>query len=64
MKTSTSNFTAAECLSREKNSFIKARRTYMRVRKWREDDWYAAWPAIAAEWEEAAAAAPPFRRSR
>jgi len=43
-----------DCVAVQKGSLIKARRMYMRVRKWRDVDWYAAWPGIADEWEKAA----------
>lgn len=46
----------AECLAKTR-SFIKARRLYMKVRKWRDDDWYRAWPNGLGDECEAAAAA-------
>jgi hypothetical protein len=53
--------TALECVTRER-SLTKGRRLSMRVNRWRDADWYAAWspsggigPSIADEWEHAAA---------
>lgn len=39
-----------------KGSLIKARRSFMRERKWKDAQWYTAWPEMAAEWEKAAVA--------
>lgn len=50
--------TVLECITQTR-SFIKGRRLYMRVRKWRDAEWYAAWPSIANEWEDAAARVVP-----
>lgn len=44
---------ALKCVTQTR-SLIKGRRLYMRSRKWRDADWYRAWPDIADEWEEAA----------
>lgn len=44
----------AECVRKAK-SLIKGRRLYMKLRRWRDADWYAAWNEIADEWESAAA---------
>jgi hypothetical protein len=47
--------TFAEVLARTNGSLCKARREYIRLRRWRNEEWYAEWGrGLAAEVEEAA----------
>jgi hypothetical protein len=44
----------AEHLKLAKGSVIKARRTYVRERRWSDEDWFRAWQAgLASEVESA-----------
>lgn len=46
--------TVLDCVNACKGSLIKARRLYMKTRKWRDAEWYRNWAEIAHEWEQAA----------
>ena len=40
---------------KQRGSLLKARRSYMRERRWFHDEWYTAWPNGLADEVEAAA---------